>query len=111
VEGSRTQLDFLVDANGELGVNFVGRFEHLGRDFTTVCELVGVPDRGLRHENKSDRGPYQQYYTAETREMVARAFKPDIDYFGYAFENPPIVACRDAFQASGTAASEAVKVP
>ena len=78
-------------AEGKFGpddiiVDFVGRFEHLQRDFEHVCEVIGIEPPELPHLKKSQRGPYQDYYTEETRSIIAQLFADDIQRFAYAFD-------------------------
>lgn len=50
------QYDFLYQ-DGHCLVDFVGRFEHLQRDFETVCQALGLPVAPLPHLNKAIK-PY-----------------------------------------------------
>jgi hypothetical protein len=78
------QLDWITDQNGTILVNFIGRFEHLERDFDLVCASIRVKAK-LPHLNKSNHGPYRDYFDDESREIVGIWFKKDIEYFEYAF--------------------------
>ena len=74
---------FITDEDGEVIVDFVGRFERLEEDFTAICSRIGI-DAPLSHENRSERAAsYREYYTPETRDIVARHFARDIERFGY----------------------------
>lgn len=95
---------WLVDDSGKILVDFVGRFENLEEDFNFVCQQLtplkheeGKPWppklphlNGAKHRRKrtgwTDK-PYQDYYDDETKEIIAREFKDDINLFGYKFEN------------------------
>lgn len=80
------QANYLKGGSGELAVNFVGRYERLQEDFDTVCETVGIRPFRLPHRRRAtDRTAYREYYTAETRALVARHFAEDIERFGYEF--------------------------
>jgi hypothetical protein len=100
------QYEMLHDANGRLLVDFVGRFEHLQRDFTEVCTRLGIEDATLPHRNPSNKRSrtlkrkvrnlvfgngedgkrrYTDFYDDETRAAVARLYRRDIDAFGYEF--------------------------
>ena len=93
------QKEFVVGESGELLVDFVGRYEAIARDFQTVCQRIGIPYL-LPHKNSSSHKDFRQYYTPETRAMVAEAYKEDIDYFGYTFDEqenlPPILGPGEA---------------
>jgi chondroitin 4-sulfotransferase 11 len=78
------QLDYLTDADGELIVDFVGRYERLADDYATVQARLGLT-HGLLHTNASSHAAYCDYYTAETKAIVARRFERDIARFGYEF--------------------------
>ena len=78
------QTQFLTDNNGELLVDYVGRFESLQDDFDKICKKVNV-SASMPHSNKSKHKKYQEYYDEETRQMVAEHWKADIDMFGYTF--------------------------
>jgi Sulfotransferase family len=84
----RLQKDFVVDDQGQLIVDFVGRYETLARDFATICNRVGIDNPGLPHHRPSAHRDYRTYYTPRTAALVAEAFKEDIEFFGYELEQP-----------------------
>jgi chondroitin 4-sulfotransferase 11 len=75
---------FLVDDDGNEIVDDVGRYENLEEDFARLCERVGITAQ-LPRLNTSSRGTYRDYYTAETKALVARHFSRDIERFNYSF--------------------------
>lgn len=76
----------LLDESGQIGVNFIGRFENLQHDFDLVCEQLAIPKRTLRHDNKMpDRDHYSTFYTPELRDTVGEFFQWSINKFGYEF--------------------------
>jgi hypothetical protein len=83
-EEVRFQKDYLYTPQGELLVDFVGRFENLEADFAAICARIGVP-ASLPRLNVSNTRPYREFYSGETRELVRRIFAPDIELFGYDF--------------------------
>lgn len=93
-EDMHLQKDFVVDGNGKLIVDFIGRYESLERDFKKVCQRFGI-EYNLPHLNQTPRKSYTSYYTPETIEVIAKAFKEDIEFFGYEFDQqkslPPIL--------------------
>jgi hypothetical protein len=67
-------------------VDYVMRFENLADDFRTVSAKLGIPPAPLPQYNRSDREHYSKYYDAELRELIRKRFAPEIERFGYAFE-------------------------
>lgn len=108
------QVDFLCDEDGQMLVDFVGRFESLPEDFKVICSRLGLEPRALPRLNRSrsvfrrDVGPlevaanirdllsptrkrntfesYTDYYDEETRQFVADFYRRDVETFGYEFE-------------------------
>ena len=80
------QYKFLCDAQGDLVMDFVGRFESLQHDFDRVCEKIGIPKFKLDFKNRTQRSiSYEDYYDSETRDLVSNLFEKDIDLFKYTF--------------------------
>ncbi len=77
--------------NGELAVDFVGRFEHLAEDLEKACGKIGIPfDEKLLPATKMHTRPktreWQQMYTEQEKEMVAQACAQEIELLDYKFE-------------------------
>ena len=81
----RNQLDWFLGEDGKVLVDFIGRFENFQEDFAYICNRILFPCPHLRHSNKGDHRPYWEYYTDETKEIIGKKFKTDIEYFGYEF--------------------------
>ena len=79
------QKDLILNAQGNIGVDFVGRFENLQNDFNFVANRIGLKNTTLPRFNETRRGAYTQYYNNETRQIVKEIYKKDIEYFGYKF--------------------------
>lgn len=82
------QLDRLVDEDGEILVDFVGKLENLQADFATVCEHIGRPAAQVQHVNWTSRSHYSQFYDDWSRDAVAALYQRDIEAFDYEFETP-----------------------
>jgi hypothetical protein len=67
-------------------VDYVMRFENLTDDFRTVSAKLGIPVTRLPLYNRSNREHYSKYYDTDLRELIRKRFAPEIDRFGYAFE-------------------------
>lgn len=81
------QSKYLIDLDGNLIVNFIGRYERLEDDFREACHKIGIRTPKLPHKRKGEnRTEYQKYYTDETTQLIADYFKRDIEMFGYSFE-------------------------
>lgn len=81
----KDQLDFLLDENNELGVDFIGRVSDMQSDFETICERLSLPVIQLDKKNKTD---YSLDLTSSLIESIAQVYRKDINYFG--FESPKI---------------------
>lgn len=80
----RNQVDYLTDEDGGLMVDFVGRFESLGNDFSVISERIGRP-LTLPHMNQGRHDHYVQYYTPAMADKVGQRFERDIAMFQYKF--------------------------
>ena len=90
---NRYQHRFLSDGQGNILVDFVGRYERLQGDFDRVCDTVGIPRRALESVNpgRFRRGDahrdkhYTEFYTPATIDLVRSHYARDIREFGYRF--------------------------
>jgi hypothetical protein len=92
------QYWFLALKGPRPAVDFVGYYENLPQDFVSIRERLGVsPERRLLALNRTEGKPsdFREYYTPETRRIVAEVYREDIELFGYDFENR---AVRERFE-------------
>ena len=82
---TKLQRDMLTDKDGNLLVDFVGRYESLNEDFARVCRRLGLT-LDLPHLNRSSHSDYRSYYNERTKAIVDECFRADIELFGYAFD-------------------------
>ena len=88
----RTQLSYLADADQNLLVDFVGRYETLQRDVLRISLKLRILPFLLPRLNASRRGSYPEYYTELLRKKVDALYGEEIERFGYAFDRTPSVA-------------------
>jgi len=81
-----SQWWMLQDSAGRLGVDFVGRYEHLERDIAEVCSRLGIGQRPLARAKASRHAPFQTFYTPALADFVARHWAREIEAFGYGFD-------------------------
>ena len=93
-----------VKIDGQIAVDFVGRFENLEKDFQEVASTLGIngdlskvidPAGDLVKNTKADcplifrrsnrSKDYKAYYGDETKKIIESLYKEDIESFGYEF--------------------------
>jgi hypothetical protein len=78
------QVHFLVDRDRKPLLDFIARHENLAVDWMRIREKIGIQaDLPLRM--RSHHRPYQSYYNATTRDMVAEIYADDIAALSYTF--------------------------
>ncbi len=80
------QLQMLSDKDGELLVDFVGRFENLDEDWQKVCKSANIPHQPLAHINKTKHRDFREYYDHSSIDIVATYWADEIKLFKYKFE-------------------------
>ena len=78
-------VDWLLDRDGRMLVDFVGRHETVAEDFLKICQHIGL-QRELPHLNQTEHLSYRNYYTPETRAIIERVYRKNLDKFGYSFD-------------------------
>jgi hypothetical protein len=78
------QYLYVFDADERLLVDFVARYENLEADWRAICGKLGV-DLQLPRRMKSRHRNYREYYTPETRQLVAELCAADVSLFRYEF--------------------------
>ncbi len=83
---TKYQQDMVTDRDGNLLVDFIGRFETLNEDFAKICERISITAH-LPAINRTEHRAYASYYNERSAHWVAEHFACDIQRFGYQFES------------------------
>lgn len=79
------QLDYIVDCQGKLVCDVIGRYENYASEVSRVFKRLGIHIGEIPALNRSMRTSYHDYYDAQLQGKVAQLCQRDIDYFGYTF--------------------------
>lgn len=80
----RRQIDYILDDNGDILVDFIGRFERLSEDWSYARKRIGFAAE-LEKRMRSNHFDYKKIHTQETREIVSEIYRDDIHFFDYRF--------------------------
>ena len=75
----------LVDAEGNLLTDHVGRVEQMQASYDEICARIGLPSTRLEQVNSTRRGTYRDYYDQPLIDGVAALYERDLQLFGYGF--------------------------
>jgi len=76
------QVDWLRKKNGDLCIDFVGKFENISDDFKKVCNLIGhqIP---LKKTNISTQHINLSHMSHDVSSLIYNFYAEDFDIFGY----------------------------
>jgi len=66
-------------------MNKILRLESLNEDFETAFRGTSLTDYELQHANKTFAKPFREFYCNESRALIERSYKRDIERFSYEF--------------------------
>ena len=81
----QSQLFWLQDMEGNIPMNFIGRFENLEEDFKKVANILDINDATLPKFLTGSTTNYTEAYDAEMIDIVANKYKQEIDLFRFKF--------------------------
>jgi hypothetical protein len=83
---SALQSDYILNMQGQVIVDFIGRYETLEEDFALVCQTLKIPALKLPEKRKAQaRKDYRHYYNDDLAELVRVHYAEDISRFDYHF--------------------------
>lgn len=75
----------VMNADGQLLSDYIGRVEEMQRSYDEICERIGIPTAALEKVNASQRRDYRDYYDQALIDGVAKLYARDLELFGYEF--------------------------
>lgn len=81
----RPQFELLCNEQGELAVDFTGRYENLQTSMAEIFSRTGLPTVDLEHQNAAEHTHYRDYYDDELLSLVERYYADDLQLFEYEF--------------------------
>jgi hypothetical protein len=81
----RPQLSWLTDENGDIAVDYIGKFETLEEDYRIICEKVGKPTESLPRTLHYDAVSYRDVYDSTSEALVAEKYAEEIERLSYLF--------------------------
>ena len=81
------QARLITDSDGEIALDYVGRYEDLQNCYDQICERAGIATTSLGRKNPSEHKAYADYYDDELTERVADFYKDDLRRFSYELES------------------------
>jgi len=82
----RPQLDYIINFEGKVELDHVGRFENLAAEFEKVCNDMNLKNVSLPHELKGSGDNFRDHYDEETVKLVDNIYTEEIEMFGYQFD-------------------------
>jgi len=84
------KIQFMVNMNNKIDIDFIGRFEFLQKDFDEIKSIIGLKDEeDLKNYNgRTKHFPYKEYYrTQDLIDKVGFLCQEDIEYWGFDFDS------------------------
>ena len=81
------QIDWFLDSNGKNIANYIYKLEDLNKAINEIKDLTNgriiLKNKNLNVNNQTN--DYRKYYDEEGKNIVAKLFEKDIDFFKYLF--------------------------
>ena len=71
---------YVLDANGDIPLDFIGKYENLDKDWDKVCKKIGQ-EFGLPHKNPSLWADNPLKWTESEENAIKGVYKRDYDLF------------------------------
>lgn len=77
------QKDFVIDEQGKIIVDYIGKFEELEKHWKLICEINGINYKPLPHINSTKHKYFDNEYNNKMKEVVYSLFEEDFKLFKY----------------------------
>ena len=78
-------IEYISDIDGNINLDYIGKFERLSNDFYEVCQRIGLPNIEIGIHNNTEHLHYTKYYNPLTRDLIKDRYARYIQYFDYVF--------------------------
>lgn len=82
----RTQMYWLKNFNGQMPLDYIGRFENLQEDTQEIFNRLKLNDTSLPHMIKGSEDDYRRHYDNESNDIISDIYKEEIATFNYTFD-------------------------
>ena len=79
----RPQAQMLANEDGQLDLDYIGRYESLPQSFAAICRRIGVGEPALSVANAAAHQPFATYYDSELQRLVGDFYRRDFALFNY----------------------------
>lgn len=79
----RPQYELVTDSDGQLLVDYVGRFEDYQKHFESIAQQIGLPKQQLEIANASPRQSDEMCCDDELKQGLRQVYERDFKLFGY----------------------------
>lgn len=83
------QIDWLTDESGNMVMDYIYKVENFDKAIEEIYEQtdgrIQLKVKRANHNPQSQSQSYRDLYNDHTRQLIAKRFEKDIDYFKYAF--------------------------
>lgn len=85
----KNQLDWLCDEQGHCLMDYVYKLENFDRAIEEIAALtngrIRISNKRINANPEALAENYRDFYSERTKQVIARRFEKDIDYFKYSF--------------------------
>ena len=79
------QYQFLLNKNGQIGVDTILKFENIDTDFKKLIKIFNFKDEKLARLNFTNNDNYKKFYNKECVDLIHEYCKKDLEFFNYSF--------------------------